>query len=228
MESTHTAAMKSGMNESCIGRLSQGRASTSPPRVRKISTAQAEELATKKKVVSAPKSVAGFLLMDSSSLRPLSFNDEAVQILGYPDDVANLAGSDLLLTEKIRSSLITEASPGEPVFVKDVRSGRRRYFCRAFQIDAHSKKPPQRSIAVLLERGPSGLVPSSQFCQQFNLTQREQEVLQYVLQGIRNKEIANRMSVSPNTVKAFLRMVMIKTGASSRSAIVRKIMMSQG
>ncbi len=226
MESTHSMELESGMNEFCVGQLSQSRASASPPRVKKISTAQAEESETKK-VVSAPKSVAGFLLMDSSTLRPLSFNAEAVQILGYPDDVANLAGSELLLTEKIRSSLITEASPGEAVFVKEVRSGRRRYFCRAFLIDAHTKKPSQPSTAVLLERGPCGLVPSSQVCQQFNLTQREQEVLQYVLQGIRNKEIANRMSVSPNTVKAFVRLIMIKTGVSSRSAIVRKIMMSQ-
>src|SRR5260370_32525024 len=32
------------------------------------------------------------------------------------------------------------------------------------------------TTAVLLERGPSRLVPLSQVCQQFNLTQREQEV----------------------------------------------------
>src|SRR5229473_6544116 len=89
MESTHSMELESGMNEFCVGQLSQSRASASPPRVKKISTAQAEELATKKKVVSAPKSAAGFLLMDSSTLRPLSFNAEAVQILGYPDDVAN-------------------------------------------------------------------------------------------------------------------------------------------
>jgi DNA-binding CsgD family transcriptional regulator len=67
----------------------------------------------------------------------------------------------------------------------------------------------------------------SQVCQQFNLTQREQEVLEYLLQGMRNKEIANRMNISPNTVRAFLRLIMIKTGVSSRSAIVGKIMMTQ-
>src|SRR5260370_33454564 len=83
------------------------------------------------------------------------------------------------------------------------------------------------TTAVLLERGPSRLVPLSQVCQQFNLTQREQEVLEYLLQGIRNKEIAKRMNLSPNTVKAFLRLIMIKTGVSSRSAIVGKILTTQ-
>ena len=49
----------------------------------------------------------------------------------------------------------------------------------------------------------------------------------YLLQGLSSKEIANRMNVSPNTVKAFLRLIMIKTGVSSRSAVVGKIMMTQ-
>ncbi len=225
MESTHSMELEPGTNEFCAGRLSQSRPSASPPRVKEISAAQAEELAAKKGVT-APKSTAGFLLIDSS-LRPVSFNAEAVQILGYPDNVGNLTSSDLLLTEKIRSSLVTRASAGESVFVKEFRSGRRRYFCRAFLVDSHTKEPSQPSIAVLLERGPSELVPLLRVCQQFNLTQREQEVLQYLLQGMRTKEIANRMSVSPNTVKAFLRLIMIKTGVSSRSGIMRKIMMAQ-
>ena len=83
------------------------------------------------------------------------------------------------------------------------------------------------ATAVLLERAPSEPVPLSQVCQQFNLTQREQEVLVHLLQGIRNKEIADRMRISSNTVRAFLRLIMIKTGVSSRSAIVGKILTTQ-
>jgi DNA-binding CsgD family transcriptional regulator len=71
------------------------------------------------------------------------------------------------------------------------------------------------------------LVPLTQVSEQFNLTQREGEALGYLLQGLSSKEIASRMNVSPNTVKAFLRLIMIKTGASSRSAILGKIMMTQ-
>jgi DNA-binding CsgD family transcriptional regulator len=220
MESTGTMATNCDANEFCIGRT------VGKIRPRKVGAtpAQAQRLATKKGV-SASKSAAGFLLLDSL-LSPLSFNGEAVQILSYPDNVENLASSELL-TEKIRSRLITQPSPGESVFVKELRSGRRRYSCRAFLIDSNTKEPCQPTTAVLLERGPYGLVPLSQVCQQFNLTQREQEVLVHLLQGIRNKEIANRMNISPNTVRAFLRLIMIKTGVSSRSAIVGKIMMTQ-
>ncbi|PYU54649.1 MAG: hypothetical protein DMG55_30720, partial [Acidobacteria bacterium] len=47
------------------------------------------------------------------------------------------------------------------------------------------------------------------------------------VQGLTGKAIANRMNISPNTVKAFLRMIMIKMGVSSRSEVVIKIIMTQ-
>jgi DNA-binding CsgD family transcriptional regulator len=221
MEPTRSAAVNSGIADFCVSRMA------GKIRLRRVgeTPARAEGL-TAKKEVSASKSAAGFLLLDSS-LSPVWFNGEAVRILSYPDNVESLTSSELLLTETIRSRLITQPSPGEPVFVKELRSGSRHYFCRAFLIDSQTKEPCQPATAVLLERGPSQLIPLSQVCQQFNLTQREQEVLEYLLQGIRNKDIANKMNLSPNTVKAFLRLIMIKTGVSSRSAIVGKILTTQ-
>ncbi len=182
-----------------------------------------ESLAIKK--APPPRSAVGFLLMDSA-LNAISFNVEATQILSYPDKFANLERSDAFLTGKICTSLTNRQAPGRSPFVTEFRSGRRRYFCRAFVVDSQAKNPAHPSIAVLLERGPAGLVSLSQVSQQFNLTQREREVLEYLLQSLSSKEIANRMNVSPNTVKAFLRLIMIKTGVSSRSAIVEKIMMT--
>ena len=164
--------------------------------------------------------------MDSSLCHVL-FNAEAIEILSYPDKLANLTHSDVLLAAKIRSSLVSRQVHGESPFVTEFRSGRRCYSCRAFFVNSCAKDPSHPSIAVLLERGPSGLVALSQVSRQFNLTQREREALEYLLQGLTSKAIANRMNISPNTVKAFLRMIMIKTGVSSRSAMVGKIIMSQ-
>ena len=171
-------------------------------------------------------SAAGFLLVDSS-LNPISFNAEAIQILGYPDKLAKLRHTEVFLGEKVRSTLRSGQRLGDTPFVTEFRSGRRHYFCRAFLVDAPSKGPSHPSIAVLLERGPSGLIRLSQVSQQFNLSQREGEALTYLLQGLSTKEIANRMNVSSNTVKVFLRLIMIKTGVSCRSAVVGKIMMTQ-
>lgn len=191
----------------------------------KVAADDVNESLTRKKVPPS-RSAAGLLLMDSS-LHPISFNAEAIQILGYPDKLAKLRHAEVFLGEKIRSTLLSGGRLGDTPFVTEFRSGRRHYFCRAFLVDAHSKDPSHPSIAVLLERGPSVLIPMSQVFQQFNLTQREGEALTYLLQGLSSKEIANRMNVSPNTVKAFLRLIMIKTGVSSRSAVMGKIMMTQ-
>ncbi len=171
-------------------------------------------------------SAAGFLLMDSS-LNPISFNAEAIQILGYPDKLANLRRTEVFLGEKIHSTLLSGRPLGDARFVTELRSGRRHYYCRAFVVDAQGKDPSHPSIAVLLERGPFGLIPLLQVSEQFKLTQREGEVLEYLLQGLNSKAIANRMNISPNTVKAFMRMIMIKIGVTSRSAIVGKIIMTQ-
>ena len=172
-----------------------------------------------------PKSAVGFILIDSS-LSPISFNAEAIQILNYPDKRVNGGPPTAFLAAKIRSSLIRQQSSAESPFVTEFRSGRRRYFCRALLLDSKVRGSCHPSTAVLLERGPSELIPLSQVSKQFNLTQREAEVMEYLLQGLCAKEIANRMNISLNTVKAFLRLVAIKTRVSSRTANPWKIMMS--
>ena len=90
-------------------------------------------------------------------------------------------------------------------------------------MDTPDKGPSHASIVLLLERGPSALVALAQASQQFNLTVREREALEYLMQGLSSKEIADRMNISSNTVKTFLRLIMIKMGVSSRMAVVRKI-----
>jgi len=42
-----------------------------------------------------------------------------------------------------------------------------------------------------------------------------------------SKEIAERMKISPSTVKAFLRLVMVKMSVSTRSGIVGKVLGSR-
>jgi DNA-binding CsgD family transcriptional regulator len=59
---------------------------------------------------------------------------------------------------------------------------------------------------------------------QFNLTEREREALQGISVGLSSKELAERMRISPNTVKAYLHLVMVKMGVTSRAGIVAKIL----
>ena len=52
--------------------------------------------------------------------------------------------------------------------------------------------------------------------QKFGLTRREQEIVQAVVDGDRNKDIALRFSISENTVKRHLMHIFNKVGASTR------------
>jgi DNA-binding NarL/FixJ family response regulator len=49
------------------------------------------------------------------------------------------------------------------------------------------------------------------------LTQREQEVLSYIVQGLTNKEIATQLYLSPDTVKNHVVHIMEKLGAQDRT-----------
>lgn len=52
------------------------------------------------------------------------------------------------------------------------------------------------------------------------LTPRESEVLTLVCSGLRNAEIAERMNLSPNSVKSYIRSAYRRIGATSRSQAV--------
>ncbi len=58
-----------------------------------------------------------------------------------------------------------------------------------------------------------------------SLTGREREVVHLVAEGLANKEIAQRMGISPRTVEGHLNHIFEKLGVPSRSALVRMAML---
>jgi DNA-binding CsgD family transcriptional regulator len=168
----------------------------------------------------------GFILADSS-LKPLYVDSHAAQILAYPKSVRKMRSLDAPLHEKIKSMLPSQGLFSKPSFLAEFISGNRRYLCRMFLVDTPAVHPSNPSVVLLLERAPRSSVDLQQLFQMHNLTQREQETVQLLIQGLTGKEIASRMKVSPNTVKAFLRLVMIKMGVSTRSGIMGKIIQAK-
>ena len=165
----------------------------------------------------------GFLLADAS-LRPLFANREAVTILTYPGPPQSLAAT---FDKQVRRFFVRDqGSPSngnEAPLVIHLKSGRRSYFCRAFLLN-EGPACKDATALIVFERAMPASLALSQVYQQFRLTQREQETVTLLLQGLGNKEMADRMRVSPNTVKAFLRLVMIKMGVPSRCAIAAKVL----
>jgi DNA-binding CsgD family transcriptional regulator len=164
----------------------------------------------------------GFLLLDPS-MNPVFVNHAAAEILLYPQKVEAQKKLDRFLTNKIRGRLLFAESSGLPELVTRFQSGKRLYQCRAVRVKAMAGSDSQSSLAVFLERGSSGSIQLAQIAEKFNLTTREQEVLHCLSEGgLTTKEIAARIGISPNTVKAFLHLIMLKMGVTTRSGILGK------
>ncbi len=166
---------------------------------------------------------AGFILL-SSSLSPLTYNRQAAQILTYPDKPGDPYELDAILAKRVRTKLLAKhPSSGIPIFMGEFKSGRRPYVCRSFDLNSHAGGSPFNGVGLLLERKLANLIALDGVAQRFRLTQRERESVEYLLRGLTSKEIAVQMGISANTVKCFLRLVMIKMGVTTRSGIIGKV-----
>lgn len=174
--------------------------------------------------MSIAPSNSGFLLLDAE-LNLLASNEPALQILFFPTDRSRIKQPKILLAERIRATLVDPHHREGRVFVSEFQSGKRRYVCKTFQIDANGNGNSQLrpAFAVFLERTAAGTLNGAELVERFGFTQRECETVGYLLQGLTSKEIAARMNISPNTVKAFLRLVMVKMRVSTRSGIAGRL-----
>ncbi len=166
------------------------------------------------------------LIVTDASLAVLAYNDEALQILTYPAPASEIRHLDSWLSNKIRSDLARRYSPSR--FVEEFRSARRKYLCRSFSLELKANNGNGSSSGsgwqiVMLERGSNDALRFTQISERFGLTAREQETVRHLLKGYTSKEIAQHMEISPNTVKAFLRLVMVKMNVSTRSGIIGQI-----
>ena len=162
----------------------------------------------------------GFLILNSS-LKPLYLNKCAAEILFHPH--TPLPAEDFLdqLASKIHT-IVASGPNGSISLSSEFRSGRRRYKCRLVSLEWPDTNTSEASLALLLERRHNAHLDIREICRKHHLTPREAQAVELLLEGLANKEIAARMGISPNTVKVFFRLAMVKLGATSRSALMSK------
>jgi DNA-binding CsgD family transcriptional regulator len=165
-------------------------------------------------------SVPGLILLDASSLQLLASNAEALQILNFPFDPTQAPKSKSLLAHRVTSTLMDKDSK---TFVPVFTSGKRQYLCRSFPLEKGSNGRSSTLIALWLERCPGPAITVADLSERFRLTPRESQIVQLLLEGLTSKEIASRLNLSPNTVRTFLHLVMVKMGTSTRSGVLGKI-----
>lgn len=154
----------------------------------------------------------GLVLLDSS-LKPLAFDRGAALILTPP-----------AIPEEILRA-IRGRKPTELTSIKiAVRRGKSDYVCRVYLLDEAGGLLAQSIIVLHLERDASLGNAMYEAAVKYNLTEREQQALKGISMGLSNKQLSEEMNISPNTVRAFLRLIMVKMGVTSRSAIVAKVL----
>jgi DNA-binding CsgD family transcriptional regulator len=173
--------------------------------------------------MSMAPSKSGFLLLDAG-WNLIASNDPALQILCFPSGADRIKQPKVFLADRVRTTLLDHSRQGGTAFVKEFTSGKRRYICKSLEVACNGYDSPQPAFAVLLERDTANSHSAlAEVSAQFGLTQREGETVEFLLQGLTSKEIATRMNISANTVKAFIRLVMVKMNVSTRSGIAGKV-----
>jgi DNA-binding CsgD family transcriptional regulator len=103
--------------------------------------------------------------------------------------------------------------------------GNSDYTCRTYLMETAAGTPAM--IALHIEKVSAMTDAVSIVADKYHLTDRERETLLGISMGLSSKELAEKMNISPNTVKVFLRLIMIKMGVASRGAIIAQILQTQ-
>ena len=165
----------------------------------------------------------GLVLLDSS-LKPIACNREAVAILSYAEGASRSATPNLKVPPEILEKIRAGGVAGRSVALAYFRAGRREYISRAYSLDSQAGGLPARMVALLLIRNSSAIEMINRTSAQFNLTDRERETLEGISRGLSSKEVAEEMNISPNTVRAYLRLIMVKMQVGTRAGVVAKIL----
>jgi DNA-binding CsgD family transcriptional regulator len=175
--------------------------------------------------LSEPASVAGEgLVVLDRSFQPIAFDSGAEALLTGLNGDSATAGAPVALPRELLEALdLRPEREFENMFLR-VSVHNHEYTCRTLLVRSHAAAPEEPILALYLKRELSIAEAVKQAGAEYHLTDREQEALIGVTLGLTSKELARRMEISPNTVKAFLRLIMIKMGVTTRAGIVGKLL----
>lgn len=166
-----------------------------------------------------PAEDSGLILL-GPTLSPVAYDRGAAEILKLSTQAGS--GSAASIPDQILGA-IRGRNPSDLSSLEfQFSTGPHDYVCRTFLVESRDARPSL--VALHFERRPSEITITREFGQKYRLTRRELEVLAYLSKGLTNKEVAQRMDISPQTVKGFARAIMVKMGACSRGEILAKLL----
>ena len=167
----------------------------------------------------------------------ISAGDEAWRILSYhcsgeiDGDAPKIDISFLCAgwRELFDSSRGAENRPGESnvpedSFIDTFQCGRRLYGIRATLLcDRQPVQNGHELYLLTLERITSFEKKLSIVSRKFNLTKRERDLIYHLVKGSCNKEIADALGLSINTVKGYMKLLSRKLGVNNRAGIISAV-----
>jgi two-component system, NarL family, response regulator DegU len=179
--------------------------------------------------------VAGLATQSSEVLLHVRDHQPSVAVIGVDLQDGRRAGlrvlQDLHTLQLKTQGILLLDSPDKELIIAAFRAGAKGVFCRAEPFDllckciesVHagqvwaSKRELHFLLEALADPSPLSVVDAKG---EPLLTKREEEVVCLITDGLPNREIAQRLGVSPHTVKNYLYRIFEKLGISSRVELV--------
>ena len=165
----------------------------------------------------------GVVVVDLT-FKPIALDRGGQEILNELCERRSGIEGDLRLPQKMEEFLSTWPRAGMGSLNMGLTVGHREYRCRAFFVEPRNGDLPEPVLALHLRREASVNDAVWRVASEYHLTPREQEALIGVAMGLTSKDLAARMSISPNTVNAFLRLIMVKMNVTTRAGIVARLL----
>ncbi len=166
----------------------------------------------------------------SEGVRELLFyNEEAQRVIFFPvpqaeilDPSADISALCVKWKKMFDKSQETAGGHGSETGIIDlIQSGRRRYTVRVVVLTNTSSL---KQYLFILERMNPEKINLSIAFRNLGLNRREQEMVRLLLAGLGNKEIADSLGLSLNTVKGYMKLLSRKLGANNRAGIIAAIL----
>jgi DNA-binding CsgD family transcriptional regulator len=177
----------------------------------------------RKAVITSGIADTGVVVTDLS-LRPIAFDHGVLSILGDINEPEGENPAVSVIPKQISEAVDGHILNGSGIRVA-LKGAEASYRCIIYKVERlDSSSAAEPMLALHFQRGlaPEDAIDyTASLC---NLTDREVEVLRGLSRGLTSKEIALRMEISPNTVKSYIRLIMVKIGVTTRSGIVGKLL----
>ena len=131
-----------------------------------------------------------------------------------------------IFEKEIENSHIKKKGISTIHYIDVFKSGRRRYAVKGLILSNAQDISQQEHTYYMfsLERIHRDTINLPLISRQWQLNNREQELVPLLLEDLSNKEIAYRLNLSINTVKLYMKILMRKLGVNSRAGIISNLL----